>query len=70
LIQKSTRPDSIVAHFYFTASFRRLLQQYLPKGDIDAMGPEYAGRAQAVGQKPKVCMWVQRLLQPWENLYR
>jgi hypothetical protein len=28
LIQKSIRPDSIVADFYSTASPRRLLQQY------------------------------------------
>src|SRR2546425_794041 len=33
LIQKSARPDSIVAYFYSTASPRRLLQQNLPQTD-------------------------------------
>src|SRR5262245_42942600 len=31
LIQKTTRLDSIVAHFYSTGFLRRLLQQYLPE---------------------------------------
>jgi hypothetical protein len=30
LIQKSIRPDTIVARFYYTDSPRGLLQQYLP----------------------------------------